>query len=854
VKKPGFIPVHQQLHPHGKMAQKLRRCNPANLYLVERWEIGMDTFRQQLRFAVRMLSKKPSFTVVAILTLALGIGATTAMFSAVNGVLLSPFPFADPDRIVTIKNQIPKLGPTPFSVPAPDVLTYQRETKSFTDVAGYRENTYDLTGQGEPRKVQGARITSNVLSVLGTAPRLGRNFTADEDRVGNERVVILGHRIWRSLFASDPNILGKSIMLDRQPYTIVGVMGKDFVFPIETQLDTSELWVPMAFTEEERKSVGDNFGYNTVARLKPGISLAQAQADVERVAQIIRDGYPASVKSQFEVHGVIVGLREAAVGDYRRPMLIVLLAVVFVLLIAIANVANLLLTKGTSRQRELSIRIALGATGRTIVTQLITESVLLGLFGGAAGLLVASLGTEALIAAVPANIPRLHSVEMDWRVFVFAFAISVVSGVVFGAAPAMFALRVNANDGLKEGGRSMISVAQHRYVRTGFVVAQFSLALMLLMGAGLLIRSFQRVLQVDPGFQTTHVVSGMISLPDTDYKENSQKRTFDLELMRRLEAAPGVESTGAGTDLPLESGWSKIFSIEGQVPPPGAGLNVDSHTVVLGDYFQTLGISLIRGRFFNDTDREKSTRVVIINKTLADRYFHELDPIGHRIKWGPPKSDSYWMTIIGVVADVKQFDLEKDVLPQTYESYLQYESFSELQIVLRGNGSAENLVMALQTSVHALDAQLPVTRVRTMEQVMSQSIAPRRFYLILIVAFAVSAIVLAAVGLYGVVAYSVEQRTQEIGIRMSLGAARNDVLKLLLKWALSLVALGVIAGIAGSLAVTRLLSGFLFGITPNDAVTFMAVPLLLATVALLASYIPARRATKVDPMVALRYE
>lgn len=814
----------------------------------------MDVLRQHFRFAVRMLSKNRSFTVIAVLTLSLGIGATTAMFSVVNGALLSPLPFADPDRLFTIKNRIPKLGPAPFSVPAPDVLTYQRETKSFTDVAGYRENTYDLAGQGEPRKMQGARITSNLLSVLGAAPKLGRNFSADEDRIGNEKVVILSYHIWRSLFAADPNIVGKSIMLDRQPYTIVGVMDKNFVFPIETKLDGSELWVPMAFTQEERKSVGDNFGYNTVARLKPGVSLAQAQADVERVAQIIRDGYPAAVKSQFEVHGVVMGLREAALGDYRRPMLMMVLAVVFILLIAIANVANLLLTKGTSRQRELSIRIALGATGRSIITQLITESVLLGLIGGAIGLVVASLGTEAIIAAVPANIPRLHSVEMDWRVFVFAFAISILSGIVFGAAPAIFALRVKVNDSLKEGGHSVMSGLQQRYVRTGFVVAQFSLALMLLIGAGLLVRSFQRVLQVSPGFETTNIVSGVISLPNTDYREDSRKRMFDLELMHRLEAAPGVESAGAGTDLPLESGWMKIFSVEGQVPPPGAGLNVDAHTVVLGDYFQTLGIPLIRGRLFNDTDTENSTRVVIINKTLADRYFHGQDPIGHRIKWGPPESNSYWMTVIGVVADVKQFDLEKDVLPQTYESYLQYKSFSELQIVLRGKSGAQTLVSALKTSVHGLDAQLPITRVRTMEQVMSQSIAPRRFYLILIMVFAVSAIVLAAVGLYGVVAHAVEQRTREIGIRMSLGAKRHDVLKLLLGWALSLVALGVVAGILGSLAVTRLLSGFLFGIKSTDPVTFLAIPPILATIALLASYIPARRATKVDPMVALRYE
>jgi len=814
----------------------------------------MDIFWQHLRFAVRMLFKSPSFTIIAVLTLALGIGATTAMFSVVNGVLLSPFPFSDPDRLVTIKNQIPKLGPTAFSVPAPDVLTYQRETKSFTDVAGYQESTYDLTGRGAPRKVQGARLTSNVLSVLGAEPMLGRNFTPDEDRIGKEKVVILSYRIWRGLFGSDPNVLDQTVTLDRNPYTVIGVMGKDFIFPIETQLDPSELWVPMAFTEGERKSVGDNFDYNIVARLKPGVSLVQARSDVERVAQIIREGYPAAVKSQFEVHGVVMGLREDALGDYRRPILIMLLSVVFVLLIAITNVANLLLTKGTNRHRELSIRIALGATGRTIIMQLITESVLLGLLGGALALVLASLGTEALISAVPTNIPRLHSVHVDWRVFLFALAISVVSGVVFGVAPAMLALRVNVNDDLKEGGRSMMSGPQHRYVRAGFVIAQFSLALMLLVGAGLLIRSFQRVLQVDPGFQTTNIVSGEISLPDTGYKEHSQKRAFDLELVRRLEAAPGIESTGAGTDLPLESAWSKIFSIEGQVPPPGAGLNVDSHTVVLGNYFQTLGIPLIRGRFFNDADTQKSTRVVIVNKTLAERYFHGQDPVGHRMKWGPPESESYWMTIIGVVGDVKQFDLEKDVRPQTYESYLQYESFSDLRIVLRGQSSAQNLIAALQTTVHALDSQLPITRVRTMEQMMSQSIAPRRFYLILVLVFAVSAIVLAAVGLYGVVAYAVEQSTREIGIRMSLGAARFDVLKLLLGWALRMVALGVIAGIVGSVVITRLLGGFLFGIKPTDPITFLAVPLLLGAVALLASYIPARRAMKVDPMIALRYE
>jgi predicted permease len=525
-----------------------------------------------------------------------------------------------------------------------------------------------------------------------------------------------------------------------------------------------------------------------------------------------------------------------------------------VLLIAIANVANLLLAKGSSRQRELSIRIALGAGARRVVSQLISESAVLGLIGGGFGLLIASVGTDALTSMVPANIPRLHSAEMDWRVFLFAFGVSILSGIVFGAAPAFFALHVNVNDGLKEGGRSGMQGRQHRYVRTGFVVAQFSLALMLLIGAGLLIRSFKHVLEVDPGFQAANVVSASVSLPSTTYKEPVQKRAFHLELMRRLETTPGVQSVGAATDLPLEGNWTKIFSVEGQVPPPGAGLNMDSHSIVLNKYFQALGIPLVRGRFFTDADDLKSTKVVIINKTLADRYFHGQDPIGHRLKWGPPESESPWLTIVGVVGDVKEFDLEKNVRPHTYENYQQYSSLSDVRVVIRSQGDPQAATSALQSAVHSLDSQLPITEVRTMSEVMSESTAPRRFYLILITVFAVAAIILASVGLYGMVAFAVEQRTREIGIRMTLGATQQNVLALLLRWALMLVMAGIVAGTIGAMAVTHLMTAFLYGTKPMDPLTFVGVPLLLGGVALLASYIPARRATKVDPMVALRYE
>lgn len=814
----------------------------------------MDTILQDVRYAFRLLLKNLGFTFVAVLTLALGIGATTAMFTVVNGVILKPFPFSEPDRLVTIKERIPKVGPTLIPVPAPDVLTFQNATRSFTGVAGYQENTMDLTGHGEPRKIQAARITANTLSVLGVSPILGRSFSNEEDRPGSGHAVILSYEMWRNLFAGDPNAVGKTILLDREPHTVVGIMPSSFVYPLETQKEAVQMWVPMAFTDEERKSIGDNFDFDTVARLKPGVSLAQAQDDVERVAQSIRELYPPELKSQFEMHGEVRDLRESALGDYRRPMIIMMLSVVFVLLIAIANVANLLLAKGSARQRELSIRIALGAGARRVVRQLVSESIVIGIIGGAVGLLLAKLGTDTLVSTIPANIPRLHGLQSDWRVFAFALIVSVMSGVVFGTAPAIIALRANVNDGLKQSGRGGTSGREHRFVRSSFVIAQLSLAIMLLIGAGLLIRSFKHVLDIDPGFQPASVITASLSLPHTNYPDPGQRHALHLELMRRLQAMPSIVSAGAATDLPLESNWTKIFSIEGKIPPPGAGLNIDNHTIVLGDYFQALGIPLIRGRLFTEQDNRNSTPVVVINKTLAERYFRGQNPIGHRLKWGTPESDNTWMTIIGVVGDVKQSQLEKEVRPHTYESYLQYPSLTDIRLVVRSHGDIQTALSAVQTAVRSLDSQLPLTEARNMEQVIGESTAPRRFYLILVTVFAAIAIILASVGLYGVVAFAVEQRTREIGIRMTLGATQSNVLTMLLRWAMVLVAMGVTAGGLGAFALTRMMSSFLFGTSPTDPFTFVAVSLLLTGVALLASYIPARRATRVDPMLALRYE
>ncbi|HET9696719.1 MAG TPA: ABC transporter permease [Terriglobales bacterium] len=815
----------------------------------------MDAIYQDLRYALRLLLKNPGFSIVAVLTLALGIGATTAMFTVVNGVILSPFPFSQPDRLVVIKERVPKFSERPVSIPAPDVLTFAHESQTFSDVAGYQENTMDLTGIGDPRKLQVTRMGANALAVLGVTPLMGRNFTAEEDQENGPKVAILSYRFWRSAFAGDSNVIGKSITLDRTPHTIVGVMPESFIFPIETYKEDSVLWVPMAFTAEERKAVGDNFNYGAIARLKNGTSVDQARAEASRVMAIIRDGYPAESKGQYDTQPVVMTMRDSALGDYREPLLIMMVAVVLVLLIAIANVANLLLARGSGRQRELSIRVALGAGRARLFSQLISESVLLGTIGGAVGTLLAQLGVDALVSLVPANIPRIHAVQIDWRVLLFVVGVSILSGIVFGLAPAAFALRVNVNDGLKEGGRSGMQGRNHRYARTAFVVAQFSLAVVMLVGAGLLIRSFQHVLNVDPGFRVDHVISAATSLPRATYKEPAQRMAFYNELMLRLNHLPGATSAGASTDLPMEGNWNKIFSIAGQTERPGAQLDFANHSVVLSNYFQAMGIPLIRGRMFADSDNLKSQKVIIISKGLADRYFGTADPIGQRLKWGTQAAKDDWKTIIGVVGDVKQGSLDQDVAPHTYESYQQYdEGIGDLNLAVRTSAEPAAVLASVETTVHALDRELPVTQVRTMEQVVSESNASRRFYVILVFVFGVVAITLASVGLYGMVAFAVEQRTREIGIRVTLGATQWNVLEMILRWAVMLAVAGILLGAIGAFAATRVLTSFLFGVKADDPMTFMAVAVLLGIVALLASYIPARRATKVDPMVALRYE
>ena len=819
----------------------------------------LDSLARDVSYAFRTLRKSAGFSLTAIVTLALGIAATTAMFSVLNGVLLRPLPFRDPDRLVLIKERLPKLLPKPVSDQAAHVVVYERETTAFDGIAGFITKRFDLTGEGVPQRVSGARVEWKLFSVLGAQPLMGRTFVAQEDHP-ESYLAIVSYRFWQRQLGGTPSVIGRTLTLDRKPYQVVGVMPQDFVFPLGTD-ELVDIWVPMGYTPAELKLGGTSFAFGALARLKPGVSMAQAQSDVERVTRQSAEEFSAAPRGDLQIVGAIVPFMEDAIGNYRKPLLVLFLAVVFVLLIAVVNVANLLLARGTARQRELAIHIALGAGARQIVTQLLVESVVLSIVGGVLGIALAFAATRTVVAMVPSHIPRLQAASIDARVLLFALAVSLVAGIAFGAAPALLAIRTNVNENLKEGGRGSSVGRHHQRLRGSFVVAQVALALVLLAGAGLLLRSFRRVLEVDPGFRPENVITASVSLSPTEYAQPARINSFFEQLSERLGQIPGAKAAGLATDLPLETKMESALTVDGYTPPPG-GSGLNAFSFVMGDYFQALGIPLVRGRLFTPSDDGTTQRVVIINQTLADKFFAGRDPIGGRLHLGVAGRDAGgWSTVVGVVGNVKPFGLDDDSLPHTYMPYLQHAA-NELK-----GGTAQNLVLAVRTSgdpasasgavrtaVWSLDRQVPVTDVRTMEQVVSQSTAPRRFNMVLVGLFAGAALLLAAVGLYGLMSYSVSQRTHEIGVRMTLGASRGDVLRMVLGSGFKLVLIGVAAGVAGALAASRLLAGFLFEVRPSDPATFAAVTLALAAIALPASIVPALRATRVDPMVALRNE
>ncbi|MDQ3817927.1 MAG: ABC transporter permease [Acidobacteriota bacterium] len=833
----------------------------------------MQTLMQDLRYGARMLRKRPGFTFVAVVTLALGIGANTAIFSVVDAVLLRPLPYPQPDQLVMLWSSMKAQGISQSGSAMPDYREWRDQNRSFASLGAFYYTDYNLGGASlEPERVQGARVTTNFFDVLDVKPAMGRVFLPGEEQYGRHHVLLLSYGLWQRRYGSDPNIVGRAINVGGDPFTVVGVMPEGMAF-LDNQ-PAVELWTPMAFAPGDNMDSRNNFFINIVGRLKPGVSAQEGQAEVAAITGRLR----AEGKVQQGFDAYIVPLREQIIGDARTALLVLLGAVSFVLLVACVNVANLLLARAASREKELAIRASLGASRLRLVRQMVAESVPLGLLGGGCGLLLAMWGLSALESLLPASLPRHNAIAIDKRVLLFTFALSLLTTLVFGLLPAFQAAKSDVRAALNEGGRSGTAGRRARRLRGLLVTAEIALAMILLVGAGLMIQSFIKLRHVDTGFDARSVVTMRLSLPPTKYPEplnvNSPPpvaMNFFANLIERLKALPGVEAAGISTDLPLGAGdqWGKLFSVDGRTPPTSVDqVPTVNFALVSEDYLKAIGISLRRGRGFDAHDDENSQPVAIINETAARRFFPGEDPVGRTIWLGPPESmlppappgqDNHFprRTVIGIVADAKGSDLSKEAQPKVYAPYRQNKNegwSNSMMLTVRAAGSPEKLMPAIREQVRALDPDLPLADVATMDERLSRSVSKPRFSTMLLGMFAGLALLLAAVGIYGVMAYTVTQRTHEIGIRIALGAKRADVLKLVVNQGMTLVLVGVAVGLVGAIVVTRFMSSLLFGVGATDPWTFMGVSLLLAAVALVACLIPARRATKVDPMVALRYE
>jgi putative ABC transport system permease protein len=798
------------------------------------------------RYALRVLVKSPAFSAIAILTLGLAIGANSAIFSVVNGVLLRPLPYPHSEQLVRVFGSQPQLALAPTS-PA-NFLEWKEQNEIFERIGTYIGQGFNLTGGDKPERVIGSRVSADLFQLLGVQPALGRGFTDEEDQVGHGQVVILSHEFWQSRFGGTPNALRQTITMNERPYAVVGVMPPGFGFP-----DTrTQVWTPVAFNPAERATRDTNF-IDVIARLKPGVSIEQARAHMIALTQRQAERYP---ESNTGVSAKVISLHEQTVGEV-RPMLIVLLsAVAFVLLIACANLANLLLARATARQKEMAIRGALGASRTRVVRLLLTESVLLGVLGGAVGLLIAIWSLDLLVSLKPANLPRLAEIGINRTVFIFTFAISVLTGVIFGLVPALQASKPDLNEGLKESGRGATGNPRRHRVRALLVVSEVALSLILLVGAGLMIRSFARLLAVDPGFKADHVLTAFVSLPPSKYSKREEQAAFFDRLSDRLRTLPGVSAAGVVTDIPLFGGSSTGFEIDDRPAPLPGQRPLTEYRMISLDYFSSIGMTLSHGRAFTRHDTEDAPGVVIINETMAARFFAGEEPIGKRIGLSGNPRD--WREIVGVVRDVRNYGVDADVKPEVYVPFLQnapaYLSgvASAMTAVVRSTNDPSALTNALREQVRALDKDQPISEIRTMESYLSESMAQRRFNMFLLGAFAGLALVLAAVGIYGVISYTVTQRTHEMGIRIALGARGSDIFKLVFAQAMLTTGAGIVIGLGAALGLTRLLQNLLYHVTATDPLVFASITLLLLLVAMGATYIPARRAMKVDPITALR--
>ena len=802
----------------------------------------MGTLLRDLRYGIRMLIRKPGFTAVAVVTLALGIGANTMIFSVVNAVLLSPLPFPDSGRLVRIGETHAKYtGNFTYA----SFLDLGHETESLENISAARFWSDNLTDGGEPEQVSIMLVSANFFHALGVQPLLGRTFFPEEDTPGRDNVVVISHQLWQRRYGGDPNLIGKVITVGANQRTVIGVMPSGFQSDVlfSGQYDLWAPLVPGGLLHDNRRS----HLLAVIARLKPRGTIAQAEAELAALAAGIEQQNPGVDDPELGV--TVIGLQERLVAPLRPALIVLLCAVCCVLLIACANVANLLLARSAAREREIAIRIALGASRWRIARQLLTESALLALAGGAAGLLLAVWGVDSITALAPANLPRIDEVRIDGRVLGFTLFSSLLTGILFGIAPALQLPRLSIHDVVKDGGRGSTGV-RRRWLRHFLVVSEVAIALVLLIGAGLLINSFWRLQQVDRGFNAENVLT--LNLTLSRQSKNDQQVAFLGEVLERAAQVPGVRSVGVTSTLPLRGGPATTFVIEDRQPvdlgdEPSADIRV-----IDSNYFRTMGVPLRAGRVFAETDTAAAPRVMVINETLAKRFWPGEDPIGKRITmkdWGPPLTGE----IVGIAGDVKADGLDSENRPMIYWPYPQFPVIFNT-IVARTEGDPLRLVGAIKNQIWSVDPDQPVASVSTMEQVLAGSVAPRRFNALLIGLFAAVALALAAVGIYGVISYAVSQRTHELGIRVALGAQGSDVLKLVVGQGMALAVTGVGLGLAAAVWLTRLMSTLLFGVSPTDAPTFVAVAVLLTAVALAACVVPARRATRVDPMVALRYE
>ena len=814
----------------------------------------MRTVVQDLRYGIRMLMKNPGLTFVIVLSLAIGIGANSALFSVTSTLLLKPLPYAHPERLAILWLRSPGIG-IPQDWPSPgqyhDIKT---QNHVFDETAIAIGDGYTLSGLSKALRVDGIEASSTLLPMLGVKPMLGRILTADEDRPGKPDTVVLTYGLWKRAFGGDPNLLGRSITLNGKPRTVVGILPREFrlsheVIPVIGGIDKAEVFIPLPMDAKEELDYGPE-DYNVLARLKPGVTMQQAQADISIIAARLREEKHRDRTFTISV----VPLMEQVVGDVRGAVLILLGAVALVLLIACTNVANLLLARSSGRQKEIAVRTALGAGRGRLVMQLLTESVLLSLLGGVAGLGVAALSLYVVQKIHPGNIPRLDEIGMDFRVLAFTLAISLLTGIVFGLAPALRASRVDLNSTLKAGGRTSHSGGlnvKHDKLRGALVIAELAVSLTLLAGAGLLIRSFVHLLSVPPGFNPEGIISMHVAAGGPKYKERPKRVQFYDDLAERVRSLPGVTAFGATSVLPLTPsiGWGGM-QIEGYVPPKDAPeLQVDKRSAT-PDYFRTMSIPLLQGRFFTPADTDKSQPVVLIDQKMADRFWPKGDAVGKRIRQGEKEP---WLTIAGVVGVVKQYGLDIDTKMVTYFPYAAWGN-GEMFVVAHTTGDPAVLANSIVEQVHGIDADVPVFEIATMQQRVHDSVARQRFAMTMLGAFAGFAMILAAVGIYGVMSFLVTQGTSDIAIRMALGAQRSSILSLVLQQGMALALLGIAAGLAGALSLTHVMNGLLFGVNATDPVTFAGVAVLLTMVALSACYFPARRAMRVDPMVALRYE